>query len=308
VRVVHLTDLHFHAPLRASQLLGKRALGAANLVLRGRARQFGGASRGAVVDDVLGLAPALVVVTGDLTALATDAEFEAARRALQPLLDAYPVAVTAGNHDRYTRGSARARRMEDHFQRWMCGGTWDPADRTWRDGGGGADPGVVRFSVDGLDLWMVDTARPSAVSRGRVDRGQLDALSGELRRTTPGRRRLLGLHYPLLGADGKPYRNASHGLVGVDRLIEVIRQDPVDAVLHGHVHRWRAGAMAAVDGTPIPVFNGGSSGLAPGGHAEPGYLVLEFDGGGALEVTRRTWTGEDYRPEPVPIPEPSWPS
>ena len=115
MRVVHLTDLHFHAPVGALQLLGKRALGQANLVFRGRSAQFGGASRDAVVDDVLSLDPDLVVITGDLTALATDAEFAAAHAALAPLLATLPVAMVAGNHDRYTRGSARSGRMERHF-------------------------------------------------------------------------------------------------------------------------------------------------------------------------------------------------
>lgn len=308
MRVVHLTDLHFNAPLRTSQLLGKRALGAANLVLRGRSRQFGGASRDALVDDVLGQRPDLVVLTGDLTALATEAEFSAARDALTPLLAALPVAMVAGNHDRYTRGSARARRMESHFGPWMEGGRWDAQARNWTVATDDPAPGLARFSVDRIDLWMLDTARPSAVSRGRVAAGHVERLGRELAGSPEERLRILGLHYPLLGPDGRPYRHPTHGLVGVESLIDLLREHPVDLVLHGHVHHWWAGAMAARSGRPIPVLNGGSSGLAPGGDVEPGYLVLDQGDAGQLSVTRRTWEGGEYSDVPVPIPAPTWPA
>lgn len=308
MRVVHLTDLHISAPLRTSQLLGKRALGAANLVLRGRDRQFGGASRDALVDDVLGQRPDLVVLTGDLTALATEAEFAAARDALTPLLSAHPVAMVAGNHDRYTRGSARARRMESHFGPWTEGGLWDAQARAWTGETDDRAPGLARFSVDRIDLWMLDTARPSAVSRGRVTAGQIERLGRELAGPIEERVRVLGLHYPLLGPDGRPYRHPTHGLRGVEALIGLLREQPVDLVLHGHVHHWWAGALAARSGRPIPVFNGGSSGLAPGGDVDPGYLVLDLGDAGELSVTRRTWGAGRYGDVPVPVPAPTWPA
>ncbi len=302
MRVVHLTDLHFHAPAGARQLLGKRALGRANLFFRGRSAQFGGESRDAVVDDVLALEPDLVVITGDLTALATEAEFAAARTALAPLLTTLPVAMVAGNHDRYTRGSARSRRMERHFGPWMTGGRWDPASRAWRPP---ADPGPAPalFTLDDLELVMLDTARPSLVSRGALDRPQRERLEALLAAPAAGHR-LLGLHYPLLDREGAPYVHRTHGLLGVETLIEVVRRHPVDAVLHGHVHHWWAGALTADDGRRVPVLNGGSSGLAPGGSEEPGYLVLGWETGGTLSITRRCFRDGTYRPEPVPLPAP----
>jgi len=301
LRVVHLTDLHFHVPARAGQLLGKRALGHANLVLRGRAGQFGGASRDAVVDDVLGLGPDLVVVTGDLTALATGAEFEAARAALDPLLTALPVAMVAGNHDRYTRGAARDRRMEAVFGPWMEGGRWDPAAARWRKAH--RRPPAC-FTIDGLELLMLDTARPSLVSRGALDRDQRARLAARLA-TRPEGRRLLGLHYPLLDREGAPYLHPTHGLRGVEALIDLLRDNPVDAVLHGHVHHWFATALASRDGGRVPVLNGGSSGLAPEEPGEPGYLVLEWEGEGPLAVVRRTFRDGGYAPEPVEVPDPA---
>ncbi len=301
MRIVHLTDLHFHLATGLRQLLGKRLLGAINLELRGRARQFGGASRDALVADVLDLRPDLVVITGDLTALATAAEFAASRDALDPLLTSFPVAMVAGNHDRYTRGSARDRRMERTFGEWMTGGIWDPAGGRWRPGGEGPEPSPARFLVEGVDLLLLDTARPSLVSRGRLDQAQLPGLDAWLAAPAEGRARLLGLHYPLLGQDGGPYRHPTHGLVGVDDLIERIRRWPVDAVLHGHVHRWSAGSLTGEAGGSIPVLNGGSSGLAPGGEVDPGYLVLEFDDAGTLRIIRRRWDGDRYRDDPVDL-------
>lgn len=299
MRIVHLTDLHYYHPAPASRLMGKRFLAAVNLSLGGRARAFGGAAREALVGDVVGQEPDLVVITGDLTAQATHAEFEAAAAAMRPLLERFPTILLAGNHDRYTHGSMRTRRMESYFGDHMDGGSWEAG--TWAGGDVRLPPAV--FHVDPVAVISLDTARPDLLSRGRVETDQLHRLEvllegGEL----ADRVVLLALHYPPLTSEGEPYTHRTHGLEGVQSLLDVLREHPVDAVLHGHDHHWHVTSLASVDGRAIPVFNGGSSGHAPGEGRTPGYFVLEVDDGALRCVTRRAFDGNAYHDQDIDLP------
>ena len=85
MRVVHLTDLHVMMAPRPAELLGKRLIGSANLYLLGRASKFSAEVQAAAVARARDLSPDLLIITGDLTAQALDAEFEAARALLDPL-------------------------------------------------------------------------------------------------------------------------------------------------------------------------------------------------------------------------------
>ena len=262
MRIVHLTDLHYHRRPHAAQLLSKRLLGAANLYLGGRARVFGGPARELLLADALNLAPDLVVITGDLSTLSTDAEFDAARAALEPVLDSTPTIVLAGNHDRYTLHAQRKRRLEGVFGAWMAGGRWNPLAGRWTATEGSPTP--ARFDLEEVTVLALDTARADLLSRGRMDAPQRDRLETALTAgDLDGRFTLLAMHYPLVTADGAPYAHPTHGLVGVEELYGLLRRCPVGAIVHGHVHHWFAAGLVCEDGRTTPVLNGGHPMPAP---------------------------------------------
>lgn len=124
VKLVHWTDVHFLVKGFGSggRFPGQKELmGMAHLYLTGRSDAFDSKRLvGRLVKDVSDLDPDVVVFSGDLTAMGTDAEFETAKRVVKPLLDAFPTVMIAGNHDRYTKG--RRLSMENHFSAWMKGG------------------------------------------------------------------------------------------------------------------------------------------------------------------------------------------
>ena len=128
--ILHLSDLHFHAlPRTFPEWASKRVLGAANLVLR-RAQHYPLARAKALVEQVRALSWDHLVISGDLTQLALEQEFEQAREVLSPLLE-NPECVTVlpGNHDRYV---AAAQFPEDRFQKhfgefWTEGPLWAKA-------------------------------------------------------------------------------------------------------------------------------------------------------------------------------------
>ena len=74
-----------------------------NLYVRGRVRQFERRVQDAAVDLCLQEKPDAVLITGDLTAMATSNEFAMARESLQPLLNAIPTFIIPGNHDIYVK-------------------------------------------------------------------------------------------------------------------------------------------------------------------------------------------------------------
>jgi 3',5'-cyclic-AMP phosphodiesterase len=155
--------------------------------------------------------PDAVLVSGDLSEHAADAEYELARELLAPLEG--PVYVLPGNHDE----RAALRR---HFD--LPGARAEPIHYA-------VDVGPVRLVV-------LDTTIPGD-DPGSLDAGQLGWLDDELR-SAPDVPTLLAMHHPPL-ATGIPAWD-QFGLAAADRqaLAEVVARHPhVRRIVAGHVHR-----------------------------------------------------------------------
>ncbi len=285
MRVIHITDLHLHRPLRPSQLMGKRLLGSANLHLAGRAGRFQEATLRTLVADVVQRKPDLVVCTGDLTAMATDAEFEAVQELLRPLTERIDFLLVPGNHDVYTRGAFRERRLEARFSRFT---------------GGGAYPALHRRGD--LAFIGLDVCRPHPLlANGRMPADQLAELE-----------RLLGgdelrdifttilVHYPLRDRHGEPYGPWTRGLLNAAALESILVSSPqVGLILHGHEHHGFRSALPADHG-PIPICDPGASGLAyrPDRGFTAHFNLYEIDAAGLGRVERFALQGERFVTEP----------
>jgi 3',5'-cyclic-AMP phosphodiesterase len=170
------------------------------------------------VERVAELAPAAVVVTGDLVEHATDAEYEQVRELLASLTA--PVHVLPGNHD--DRAALR---------------------RHFGVPGEGAEPIVHAVDLDGLRLVVLDTQRPGA-DDGALDGDRLARLDRVLA-AAPGVPTLLAMHHPPF-AIGIPAADAA-GIPPADRsaLAAVLERHPqVVRLVAGHVHRPVAGLVA----------------------------------------------------------------
>jgi len=236
-RILHVSDLHLEsgfAGVHWRRFLNKRLVGLANLRLR-RRRLFQKApekvealARFADEQDVH-----LVICTGDLTALGTDAEIRFARQTIEPLTrfqDGF--FVVPGNHDLYVQDALDARWFEKHFGEFFRTDTPEHAvDGAWPQ---------VWLSVEGLALIGINSARPNASparSNGRIPDSQLDALGRILSdpRVT-SRFCIIATHYAPRLADGRPDR-PQHGLENADALLQVACRAKRGAIVHGHVHR-----------------------------------------------------------------------
>lgn len=253
VKILHLSDLHFEdgfgeVPMGA--LLNKRLVGLGNLWLR-RRRLYRDAP--AKIEKLTALArelgPDLIIITGDFTALGTEAELHLARRLLDPLFDIADPIVLPGNHDVYLHDGGEAR-FEAIFRGAL---RTDLQDLPQGEG----FPRVRLF--DGLAVITFETARPNPepwLSSGAVPTEQLRALrSLSDHMALRGRRIVFATHYAPFLEDGSP-DHARHGIDNREALIDVLRLFPGALFLHGHVHRRY---HVRVPELPIDFFCSGSS-------------------------------------------------
>ncbi len=119
-RIAHISDLHVLSPRGVEWrriLFNKRITGYANLLLH-RARVY----RREYLLAVLAAAAAAadhVAVTGDVTNLSLEREFEEARALLDGVARTVEVTVVPGNHDVYLPSVHAARRFAHHFAAFL---------------------------------------------------------------------------------------------------------------------------------------------------------------------------------------------
>jgi len=292
MRILHMTDVHFLQPPPIKGLLGKRALGMANLYIAGRKSKFDATKLvGLAVADALQWDADLFVFTGDLTALAVDKEFEQGHQAFAPLLETMPSIMIPGNHDIYTREAARAARMERHLGAFMAGGDWDLEKSAWSAAAdlSGAVDWPVSFRLGETTVVATNPCRPSLRATGRFGGAALkraEILVDEARNA--GRQVVYLVHYPPLSRDGEPYTQSGHCLEDVHEFLASLRRAPPALVLHGHKHDAYRADLQLQGGAVVPIFNcGTTSAVSTTPSRTAGYFLYDLEGGQLHSVRRR---------------------
>lgn len=288
MRVLHFSDVHVQEAVSAmpvSELMGKRLLAAGNLWLtRGRLfrevpdklralAEFAGAER---VDGV--------ICTGDYTALGSEAEYAAARSAMEPFIRApLGFCTVPGNHDLYLADTLRERRFERHF-----------GDLLTSDLPGTAVDGLfpfVRLVGEQLAVVGINSAKPNPnpfSSAGEVPPAQLAALERLLGHPALAQRWTFVItHYGFLRADGKP-DSAHHGLTNAHDLLRICTRPRV-ALLHGHIHH--RFAHAPTNEHPWLFCSGSAT-----HRGREGLWVYEFEGARVRAIPGQ-WDRKSYKLE-----------
>lgn len=290
MRVLHLSDVHVTVPLWAMpwrQMLNKRLVGAANLVLR-RGRHFDRARE--KLESLAQLAGELnvdlVICTGDYTALGTEPELAAARAAIDGLTKRPAGYVTVpGNHDIYLRDVLRDQRFERHFGDLLRSDMPERCvDGPWP---------LVRLVGDDVAVIAVNSARPNPQvwrSNGVIPCAQLDALQA-LTQDPRVRDRFVFVitHYAPRRADATP-DVPSHGLINADAFLDACRGLSRGAILHGHIHRR---FQLALPELPLRIFGAGSTTC----DGREGLWLFEIDGARA-SARAGHWQGDRYVLDP----------
>jgi 3',5'-cyclic AMP phosphodiesterase CpdA len=269
MKLVHFSDVHVQLSEWRKRTLPElgplRALATVEL-WKGRGREYDDAAAKLRTLARIASSADHAICTGDLTQLGHKEEFANAREALGALAgDADRFTTFAGNHDRYPWDGHPSRLFEEHFP-----------EQTRSDA-----PGRVRVRLLGeAALVIVDSIGPLAwpvVTRGRVDRAQLDALEAALR--APALRdlcKLVAVHHAPLLRGGRPDW-PWHALRGARELMAAAARGGAQAILCGHIHdRFVFGKNPAV------ICAGSSTQLG-----REGYFELEIRGAELLAVRPR---------------------
>jgi 3',5'-cyclic AMP phosphodiesterase CpdA len=271
-RVAHLSDLHA-TPARAGlpALLGKRFFGWLSWQLR-RRHAHQPAVLAALLADLHREAPEQIVVTGDLTNVAGEEEFPAARAWLERIGPPERVSIVPGNHDAYVRVAC-----DKGVGLWSDYIASDPGEA--RAGSPDAFPTLrVRGALAVVGL---SSAVPTPIfqARGLVGSAQLARLGPMLDRLArAGLFRLVLVHHPPEAGVVSSRRELRDG----EALRDVLARAGAELVLHGHMHRTRLGSLPGPGGA-IPVVGVRSAsdvGLRPEKRAQYHlYEVAPAEGG-----------------------------
>jgi len=240
MKIAHLTDIHFQTDPAIGDLgYIKRLMGSTNLYLLGRKAKFGLEVQRKSVAKIVEMQPDLVILTGDLTAQALDAEFDLARRELDPILSLLPTVIIAGNHDTYI--DPFPSKMRECFAPWL------------------ANDGVDLRRFGDVGVLTVESCRPTLLSSGYVDPKRLTQASELLNESTASFH-FMCMHYPLLNRRGGTYGPSTRALSNAAEVLEWLKsEDKLSAYLHGHEHHGYMVDLETKDGV-IPSINPGVSG------------------------------------------------
>jgi 3',5'-cyclic AMP phosphodiesterase CpdA len=289
MRIVHLSDPHLLDLEGVSpwRFANKRLTGWVNLRLK-RGHAHRPRLVDAIIDDVRARHADHVAITGDLTNLALEPEFERARRVIEALgRSPDDVSVVPGNHDLYTRGAQRASRFMKYFD------VYARSDRGLERAGVHPSGPFPFFRVRGPALIVgLSTAvsRLPLIASGYLGDSQRDALAATL--ADPALRALTPVilaHHPVLNPVSA-LRRVMRGLSDADALRDTLLSRPETLSLHGHLHR-RGQRTVTRDGATIHVLGATSASLE---HHDPdraaAYNVYDLDDAGHLVATSaRVW-------------------
>jgi 3',5'-cyclic AMP phosphodiesterase CpdA len=282
LRFLHCSDIHLFnlRGVGAHRFLNKRLTGGVNLMLKRRKHHDS-----ALFDRVSEFARELevdrVVITGDLSNLALEQEFEHIGAKLDAI--GRPVTIIPGNHDTYTRGAERSRRFEAMLGQFMAG------ERVGDDHSG-YYPFVQRFGE--VALIGVSTARASMplYAVGTVGPAQLARLDHMLAQLDQqGLTRIVLIHHPVM--PGEALRR--HDLLDLDAFGQVIARRGAELILHGHEHRSIEGTIPGPNGPVLVHGISSATNLSRHPGREASFSIYDV---GGRDITRAlySWNGSDF--------------
>ena len=242
-----------------------------------------------------------VAITGDLTNLALESEFDLVTKFLEEDLGLSPdqVSVIPGNHDVYTKGSAKSRRFEQYFQKYMQSDLPEY----------GVDHFGARYPYVKLRGKLAIIGMSTAVPRGplmasgKFGSAQIDQLARMLEHPeVADRSKVILQHHP-------PHNMRSRviayleGLHDSKHMLRTLRKLEHGLILHGHSHI-RVHRTVPTEAGIIDVVGATSASLLSAHpHRHAGFNLYEFDDvTGKLGLIEAHVLGDDgkFRRDEVP--------
>lgn len=268
--LVHITDLHL-APLpvpTADEMSFKRRLAYISWT-KNRHKIHHPDVIAAIAADIKTVAPDHIAVSGDLTNMALDREFENATRWLEQFGDDSKISVVPGNHDAYRSDYKDA--IEKHWSRFTTGEGF-PFMREFDD-----------FALIGVSSGV--KTKPF-MANGVVSKAQLKKLETLLAQAAAKvLPRVVMIHHP--PQDGAT--KARKKLTNDAAFRAVIDRAGAELILYGHLHKPlrtsipSAGGLAAVRGA------GSASASGYNGTRPAHYHVIRVKDKSTFEIEHRAY-------------------
>ena len=284
MRLAHISDLHIldlHG-VTAKRFVSRRVFGGANLLLR-RAGAHKIETVERLIEDLLREEPDHILVSGDLSNLALDSEFERAFHLLKLLGDRSRLYVVPGNHDYYTAGAIKARRFEKYFHPYMFERFSD------------LDPWPYPFVKDLGPIAIVgvnsacQTVPPFAY--GMISERQYTNLEAALTAIPAGKLKGVLMHHALHRMPGR--KEYTDRLIGRDRFLNTLFKHKVDVVFYGHDHAGRISELRR-DGHSLRLICCGSS--TRSGDTEDAcgrYRIIHLEDGAIRAIDTKVYDPSD---------------
>jgi 3',5'-cyclic AMP phosphodiesterase CpdA len=279
VRIAHISDTHVLSPRGVEwrkMLFNKRITGYANTVLR-RGRVHRREYLVAVL-DAAGKNADHVVVTGDITNLALESEFDEARMLLDSVARSAEVTVVPGNHDVYLPSIHHERRFPQHFGAFLRSDLPELALEL----PAGAFPCVKLrgpLAIIGLSSAV---PRPPFIAAGYVGEQQLIALERvlahpEVVRRTP----VILIHHPPIDRRIR-IKQLRDGLVDAASLRSVLAPLGRGLILFGHLHVRVRCVLPTPSGALDVICASGAALDHPDPSIRAGFNVYDVDDDGGI--------------------------
>ena len=228
-RIAHISDLHIPSPGNwpwSDMVFNKRITGAANLLtFRNDAHPFAACEE--LIADLNAHSVDHVILTGDLTNLSLEEEFERAHALLTKLGDGRKLSLVPGNHDKYVTSSVREGRFESWFGQWMHA-----------DGDENADYPYTKSIAEGVQFLGLCSAIPTPpfMSWGRLGSDQLERLIARAEAIDARRNFTIAAVHHNLHPRSSARKDWSTMLKDRDAFVDALFTAGIDLVLHGHTH------------------------------------------------------------------------
>jgi 3',5'-cyclic AMP phosphodiesterase CpdA len=283
LRIAHFSDPHILSPTAVDWrkiLFNKRITGYANLLLR-RGRVYRREYLLAVFEAAAGCADH-VVVTGDITNLGLESEFDEARRLIDSVARRVEVTVVPGNHDIYLASILRERRFPAYFDKLLASDLPEYAVQLPV----GPYPCVKLRGPAAIIALSSAVPRPPFVSSGKVGPVQIAALEKilthpEVVRRTP----VILIHHPPVDRRMR-LAQLRDGLVDAASLRSSLASLRRGLLLFGHLHVRVRCKLRTMSGALDVVCASGAALDHPDPSIRAGFNLYEIDSEGAIATVQ----------------------
>ena len=266
----HISDLHFcDKSLKFTQLLSeggvfsKQMIGWFNYRFR-RGKIFQPDLYHQLIDRLLADSWDYLIISGDITNLASRREFENARKRLDPLIKKGPVLFSAGNHDRYTKASIQPDLMAQHF------GDCFPFNLQTEN-----RPPINAIELNASTvLFEINLAVPQNTisSKGRVT-ANLSAYEELIEIRYKNHYKIVVGHFPVVLPENIE-EGYLHSLSNAEDMTQFLEKNQINLYLHGHIHKsWHH--QPTETSSTIHLNSGGCCRYSEGSYA--GFHKIEIE-------------------------------